>query len=89
MLAFKPRGTAQRRWDYALACGIPQERVVKHLLSLGLIVSATAAYIAASGPLFFGAPLLGALLLLAGMALEVGFWRRLRRVRVARAPRRA
>ena len=72
-----------------LVGGIPQERVVKHLLSLALIVSATVAYVAASGPLFFGAPLLGALLLLAGMALEVGFWRRLRRVRVARAPRRA
>ena len=62
---------------------------MKHLPSLALIVSAAVAYVVASGPLFFGAPLLGALLLLAGMALEVGFWRRLRRVRVARAPRRA
>lgn len=55
---------------------------MKHLISLALLVAATLAYVAGYGPLFFGAPVLGALLLLAGAALEVSFWRRLLRVRV-------
>jgi hypothetical protein len=54
---------------------------MKHLISLALLLAATLAYAAGYGPLFFGAPLLGALLLLAGVALEVGFWRRLLRAR--------
>jgi hypothetical protein len=58
---------------------ILRERVMKHLASLALLLAATAVYVAGLGPMFFGAPLLGALLLLAGAALEAGFWRRLRR----------
>jgi hypothetical protein len=46
-------------------------------------VAAILVYAVSYGPLFFGAPLLGALLLLAGLALEAGFWRRLLRARVS------
>jgi hypothetical protein len=55
---------------------------MKHLINLALLLAATLACAAGYGPLFFGAPLLGALLVLAGAALEVSFWRRLRRARV-------
>jgi len=54
-----------------------------HLTSLALVAAATRAYAAGYGPLFFGAPMLGALLLLGGVALEVSFWRRLLRVRAS------
>jgi hypothetical protein len=55
---------------------------MKHLISLALLAAATLAYVVGYGPLFFDAPVLGALLLLAGATLEVSFWRRLLRARV-------
>lgn len=51
--------------------------IMRHLLSLLLLTAAVVAYVAGIGPLFFGTPLVGCVLMAMGLALEWGFWRRL------------
>lgn len=55
---------------------------MRYLISTVFFAAAALAYVFGIGPAFFGAPLLGSALLLIGLALEVSFWRRLRRGRV-------
>ena len=54
---------------------------MRHLATLGFFLGAAVAYMFGIGPLFFGAPLLGSVLVLAGIVCEVIFWRRLVRSR--------
>jgi hypothetical protein len=64
---------------------------MRHLIGIAFLVVAGAAYVFGVGPLFFGAPLVGAVLLLIGAGFEIGFWRRLKRgaaVRSSSAPGR-
>lgn len=56
---------------------------MRHLPGLLLLVAASVLYAASYGPLFFGIPLLGAVLFGAGVVMETVSWRRL-----ARAPHR-
>lgn len=51
---------------------------MRHLVTLGFFLAAAIAYFLGIGPLFFGAPLLGWVLVLAGLACELVFWYRLR-----------
>lgn len=51
---------------------------MRHLISLLLLVAAGIFYLIGMGPLFFGAPLTGSVLLAVAIALEVAFWRRTR-----------
>ena len=48
---------------------------MRHLITLAIFLAAVAAY--ALGPLFFGAPLVGSVLVLAGVLFELAFWLRL------------
>ena len=50
---------------------------MRHLITLALFLGAVFAYLFGLGPLVFGASLLGWALVLAGLALEIAFWRRL------------
>lgn len=52
---------------------------MRHLIGIAFLVVAGAAYVFGVGPLFFGAPLMGVVLLLIGAGFEIGFWRRLKR----------
>lgn len=52
---------------------------MRHLISIALLIAAVAAYAFGFGPFFFGAPLLGTVLLLIGFGLEITFWLRVRR----------
>jgi hypothetical protein len=54
---------------------------MRHLISIALLIVGAAACAVGFGPLFFGQPLLGGALLLAGLCLEMGFWLRLLRAR--------
>jgi FtsH-binding integral membrane protein len=54
---------------------------MRHLVTLGFFLAASIAYVFGIGPLFFGAPLLGWVLVLAGFACELVFWYRLRHSR--------
>lgn len=56
---------------------------MKHLVTAALLVGAVVVYALAQGPLFFGAPVVGGLLLLCAAVLELSFWYRLRRKRSA------
>jgi hypothetical protein len=56
---------------------------MRHLTRFALLLAAAVAYAAGIGPLFFGEPLLGTVLVLAGAGLEIGFWRRHRVARRA------
>lgn len=52
---------------------------MRHLTTFAIVLAAIAAYAFGVGPLFFGAPLLGTALVLAGVLLELAFWLRLLR----------
>lgn len=54
---------------------------MRHLATLGFFLAAAIAYFLGIGPLFFGAPLLGWILVVAGFACELVFWHRLRHSR--------
>lgn len=49
---------------------------MRHLITFLLLVAAVAAYTTGFGPLFFGAPLVGYVLVATGLALETVGWRR-------------
>lgn len=49
---------------------------MRHLISIFLLVAAAITYVIGIGPLFFGTPLLGSVLVGAGLMLELAFWRR-------------
>jgi len=50
---------------------------MRHLITLALFLGAVFAYFLGWGPLVFGAPVLGWVLVLAGLSFEIAFWRRL------------
>jgi len=50
---------------------------MRHLITLAIFLAAVAAYALGLGPLFFGAPLVGSVLVLAGVLFELAFWLRL------------
>ena len=52
---------------------------MRHLITLAIFLAAVAAYVSGAGPLFFSTPLVGAVLVLAGVLLELAFWLRLLR----------
>jgi hypothetical protein len=52
---------------------------MRHLISIAFLIAAAAAYAFGAGPLFFGTPLLGIVLVLIGLGFEIAFWRRLKR----------
>ncbi|RDS81794.1 glycosyl transferase family 39 [Dyella psychrodurans] len=52
---------------------------MRHLVTLLFLIAAGIAYATGIGPLFFGTPLLGSVLIAAGVVFEVVFWRRARR----------
>lgn len=54
---------------------------MRHLITVALMVAALLAYAAGLGPLFFGAPVVGSVLVLAALILEVAAWRRVIRHR--------
>jgi hypothetical protein len=45
-----------------------------HLFALALLITAVAVQVLSYGPLFFGLPIVGAVLLLCGILLEGFFW---------------
>ena len=47
---------------------------MRHLITFALFAAAAVTYIAGIGPLFFGAPLIGIVLVGAGLVLESVFW---------------
>jgi hypothetical protein len=47
---------------------------MRHLISFAIFLAAVAAYASGLGPLFFGAPLVGTVLALAGVLFELAFW---------------
>lgn len=49
---------------------------MRHLITFAIFLAAVAAYVFGVGPLFFGTPLVGTLLVLAGVLLELAFWLR-------------
>jgi len=49
---------------------------MRHLISFAFFIAAAVAFFFGVGPLFFGPRLLGWALVLAGLACEVVFWRR-------------
>jgi len=51
---------------------------MRHPLSLALLVAGVATFALGLGPAFFGRPLPGVPLLLAGLGLELAFWLRSR-----------
>ncbi|MHB1058234.1 MAG: glycosyl transferase family 39 [Rhodanobacter sp.] len=61
---------------------------MRHLISGIVLLAAMAAYANGMGPFFFGAPVIGGMLLVVAVALEVVFWRRLagKKSPVATAP---
>jgi hypothetical protein len=50
---------------------------MRHLVTLLFFAAATVAYVSGYGPLFFGAPLSGSLLVAAGVLFEFVAWRRM------------
>lgn len=50
---------------------------MRHLITFAILLAAVTAYVSGVGPLFFGAPLIGTALVLAGVFLELAFWLRL------------
>ena len=52
---------------------------MRHLITFAIFLAAVAAYSLGLGPLFFGAPLVGSVLMLAGVLFELAFWLRLLR----------
>jgi hypothetical protein len=52
-----------------------------HLLALALLIAAVAVQVLSYGPLFFGFPIVGAILLLCGLILESVTWIRWHRSR--------
>ncbi len=49
---------------------------MRYLITFAIFLAAVAAYGLGLGPLFFGAPLLGTMLILAGVLFELAFWLR-------------
>ena len=49
---------------------------MRHLITFAIFLAAVAAYVFGGGPLFFGTPLVGTVLVLAGVLLELVFWLR-------------
>lgn len=60
--------------------------MMRHLITLFFLVAAGCVYATGIGPLFFGTPWLGALLVAMGLVLEATFWRRA--MAPAKRPRR-
>jgi len=52
---------------------------MRHLTTFAIFLAAVAAYVFGVGPLFFGIPLVGSVLVIAGVLLELVFWLRLLR----------
>ena len=52
---------------------------MRHLITFAIFLAAVTAYAFGIGPLFFGTPLVGSALVLAGVLLELAFWLRLLR----------
>lgn len=50
---------------------------MRHLITFAIFLAAVAAHALGLGPLFFGAPLVGSTLMLAGVLFELAFWLRL------------
>jgi hypothetical protein len=50
---------------------------MRHLITFAIFLAAVAAYALGIGPLFFGTPLVGTVLVLAGVLLELAFWLRI------------
>ncbi|EIM02145.1 glycosyl transferase family 39 [Rhodanobacter thiooxydans] len=50
---------------------------MRHLITFAIFLAAITAYALGLGPLYFGAPLVGSVLLLAGVLFELAFWLRL------------
>jgi len=50
---------------------------MRHLIIFAIFLAAIAAYVFGVGPLFFGTPLIGTVLVLAGVLLELAFWLRI------------
>jgi hypothetical protein len=50
---------------------------MRHLITLAFFLGAAFAYFLGFGPLVFGAPVLGWVLVLAGLSIEIAFWRHL------------
>jgi hypothetical protein len=50
---------------------------MRYLITLTFLLAAVVAYFFGIGPLFFGAPLVGTVLVLAGVLFELAFWLRL------------
>ncbi|KZC40569.1 MULTISPECIES: hypothetical protein [Rhodanobacter] len=50
---------------------------MRHLITFAIFLAAIAAYAIGLGPLYFGAPLVGSVLVLAGVLFELAFWLRL------------
>jgi len=57
---------------------------MRHLVTLLLLVAAVLAYAAGFGPLFFGEPLSGSVLIAIAILLECAFWWRI--LRKTKAP---
>jgi len=58
---------------------------MRHLITFAIFLAAVAACVFGVGPLFFGTPLVGTVLVLAGVLLELAFWLRIFR-RATAAP---
>jgi hypothetical protein len=50
---------------------------MRHLITFAIFLAAVAAYVFGVGPLFFDTPLVGTVLVLAGVLLELAFWLRI------------
>jgi hypothetical protein len=49
---------------------------MRYLITFAIFLAAVVAYAFGIGPLFFGAPLVGTMLVLAGVSFELAFWLR-------------
>jgi hypothetical protein len=49
---------------------------MRHLITFAILLAAVAAYVFGIGPLFFGTPLVGTVLVLVGVFFELAFWLR-------------
>lgn len=52
---------------------------MRHLITFAIFLAAVLAYVFGFGPLFFGMPLVGAVLVFAGVLFELASWLRLLR----------
>ena len=59
---------------------------MRHLISIAFFIVAAAAYFFSVGPLFFGTPIMGWVLVLVGVACEFVFWRRVAKRKPGSSP---